>query len=297
MIRSFHFVTALATDSAAVHWFCTEVLGLTLVKRTVADDDPSVARLIYGAPDGTPGTLLNFFISPGFVAGRIGVGQAVQVILSVPAGSRDAWRQRMAEAGVEAKEGPGNTLFFCGPDGIGMGLIAEAEGEGTPTLHGAVLASCDPPATLAFLEEVLGLRRSGAGYLHAGDDPLRNLVMVHPGVAGAPEGVAGSGTWHHVAFLVDGPQDLDALEARLEQRGWGSERAVQPWYETLSFHEPGGILLVCATGQPGLHADEPGALGAKLCLPARFEPYRDAIVQAIGPVASGEGTPEGDGQP
>ncbi|MFY7952663.1 MAG: ring-cleaving dioxygenase, partial [Armatimonadaceae bacterium] len=67
MIRSFHFATALATDAEAVHWFCTEVLGLALVKRTVADDDPTVARLMYGAPDGRPGTLLNFFVATGFM--------------------------------------------------------------------------------------------------------------------------------------------------------------------------------------------------------------------------------------
>jgi len=297
MIRSFHFATALATDAEVVHWFCTEVLGLALVKRTVADDDPTVARLIYGAPDGRPGSLLNFFVASGFMEGRVGVGQSVQVVLSAPVGSRDFWKQRFAEAGVEAKEGPGNTLFFCGPDGLGMGLIAAGEPGCGLQLHGTVLASCDSKGTVTFLEEVVGLQRSGAGFLYTGDNPLDNQVMVHPGLPGAPEGVAGSGTWHHVALLVDGPQDLNALQARLEARSWQFERAVQPWFETLSFHEPGGILLVCATGNPGLHADEPGPLGAKLCLPARFEPYRDAIVQAIGPRAAGEGTRMTDAQP
>ena len=297
LIRGMHFATALATDASVVHAFCQDILGLALVKRTVADDDPSVARLIYGSPDGRPGTLLSFFVASGFVEGRPGTGQTVQVVLSVPAGSRDAWRQRLAEAGIDAREGSGNTLFFNGPDGLGIGLIAQGEGGEVPELHGAVLASCDPAATRTFVQDVLGLKPAAGGFFYAGDDPLCNALMVHPGGAKVPEGVVGAGTWHHLALRVAQASDLDELERRLQLRRLPYERAVQPWFETVSFQEPGGALLVCATEGPGMNADEPGTLGRRLCLPAHFEPYRERIVAAIGPVASGEGTPPSEAQP
>ncbi len=290
MIIGFHHATALASDAAEVVSFVGGVLGLQLVKRTVADDDPTVGRLIFGDTKGDPGSLLSFFVAPGFHEGRRGTGQAVQLVIAVPAGERDAWRQRLAEAGVEAREGSGDTLFFPGPDGIGFGLIAVGDAE-TPRIHGVVLASCDPSASQDFLSRILGLKVAKGGYLHAGDDPLSNLVLMHPGGPGVPEGVDGSGTWHHVAFRVAGLEGLDWVAGRLADAGWQYERAVQPWFETVSFRDPGGILVVVATDGPGMVADEsPEALGGRLVLPKRFEPYRDAIVQAVGPWVTGEGT-------
>ncbi|MFM7319992.1 MAG: VOC family protein [Armatimonadota bacterium] len=290
MILGFHHATALASDASEVVSFVRDVLGLRLVKRTVADDDPTVGRLIFGDATGSPGSLLSFFVAPGFLEGRRGTGQAVQLVLSVPSGERDAWRQRLAEAGVEAREGSGDTLFFTGPDGIGFGLIAAGE-DSAPRIHGAVLASCDPPATQEFLSRILGLTVAKGGYLYAGEDPLANLVLLHPGGAAVPEGVDGSGTWHHVAFRVGGLEGLDVVAGRLADAGWQHERAVQTWFETVSFRDPGGILVVVATEGPGMTADEPvDALGEGLRLPKRFEPYRDAIVQAVGPWVSGEGT-------
>lgn len=298
MIDGIHHATLLATDARQVIAFATQILGLHLVKRTVADDDPGVARLIFGDASGSPGTLLSFFVAPGFQVGQPGRGQAIQTILSVPEGSLDLWRQNLAEAGIETREGSGKTLFFPGPDGVGMGVIANGDDDEARSLHGVVLASADPPTTRAFLVRALGFQESAGGYLYAGDDPLRNLVLLHPGGQRLPEGTLGAGTIHHVAFRVAGIAQLDAAQVALERLGWEVERGDQGYFQTLSLREPGGVLLVLATDGPGLTRDEPaGALGRRLCLPRRFEPYRTAIEDAIGPDASGAGTAAADAQP
>lgn len=308
MIDGFHHVTFLASDPRTVLDFAGGVLGLRLVKRTVADDDPGVARLTFGDSSGRPGTLLSFFVAPGFVEGKAGKGQTIQTILAAPEGTLDIWRQRLAEAGIESREGSGKTLFFPGPDGVGFGIIASSaprdpdEAPDAPVsvsgIHGIVLASEDPSLTRAFLVRALGFEEAEGGYLYAGADPLANLVLIHPGGAKLPESADGAGTIHHVVFRVAGTAELDAAQRTLEQMAWPVERATGAYFHTLTFREPGGALVALATEGPGFVADEPlETLGSRLCLPAALEPHRAAIVAAIGPDAAGAGTDPTSAQP
>ena len=76
--RSNHHVTAMTSDGQVNVDFYTGVLGLRLVKVTVNFDDPSSYHLYYGDAQGSPGTIMTFFVWPGGSRGRIGSPQASQ---------------------------------------------------------------------------------------------------------------------------------------------------------------------------------------------------------------------------
>ncbi|PJN96131.1 hypothetical protein CNY89_04385, partial [Amaricoccus sp. HAR-UPW-R2A-40] len=52
-----HHVTAVSTDMARTRAFYVDLLGLRLVKRTVAHEDPGAHHLFFGGRTGAPGTL------------------------------------------------------------------------------------------------------------------------------------------------------------------------------------------------------------------------------------------------
>jgi len=76
--RSIHHVTAMTSDGQVNVDFYTGVLGRRLVKVTVNFDDPSSYHLYYGDAQGSPGTIMTFFVWPGGSRGRIGSPQASQ---------------------------------------------------------------------------------------------------------------------------------------------------------------------------------------------------------------------------
>ena len=107
-----------------------EILGLRLVKRTVNFDDPTAHHLYYGDETGAPGSILTFFAWEGAHAGRLGLGQAVEIAFRVPRQSLGWWTQRLIEQGI-AFDAPekrfGETVLgFKDPDGIRLEIVASA---------------------------------------------------------------------------------------------------------------------------------------------------------------------------
>src|SRR4026207_1892601 len=97
-IRSLHHVTATVSDAQDDLDFYRRLLGLRLVKQTVNFDNPRVYHFYYGDARGTPGTIMTTFPYRGMGGppGRKGAGQITTTAFSVPAGSLDAWRRRLA---------------------------------------------------------------------------------------------------------------------------------------------------------------------------------------------------------
>ena len=93
-----HHVTAIATDPQDSLDFYLDVLGLTLVKRTVNFDDPGTYHLYFGDADATPGCILTFFPWPGAHRGRVGNGQVATTAFAAPRGSFFYWHDRLLEA-------------------------------------------------------------------------------------------------------------------------------------------------------------------------------------------------------
>ena len=101
-----------------------------------------------------------------------------------------------------------------------------------------------------------------------------------------PEGEMGRitvGTVHHVAWRVA------TNEIQLEWRNklLGSGRYVTPvkdrkYFNSIYFHEPGGVLFEIATDTPGFAVDERlDRLGSELMLPTWLEPARKQIEEGL----------------
>src|SRR5215203_1674957 len=105
-ILGLHHVTATVDDAQADLDFCTELLGLRLVKKTVNFDNHNVYHFYYGTEEGAPGTIWTTFPykGRGVRRGTKGTGQAVTTAFSVPAASMAFWRSRLREAGVAARD-------------------------------------------------------------------------------------------------------------------------------------------------------------------------------------------------
>jgi len=301
MIRGLHHVTATVADAQADLDFYTRLLGLRLVKKTVNFDNHHVFHFYYGDERGTPGTLMTTFpyLGKGVPVGRKGAGQITVTSFSVPAGSIDAWRQRLAAQGV-AITGEGSRfgeacLVFDDPSGLAIELIAADQDTRTPWplddldpamairgIHSVTLMIRSPQRSLDLLTDVLGWELVGSADSRtrvavSGGGPGKLLDILH-----APEAAAalnGLGTVHHVAMAIGTAEEQLRIREELLRQGLQvTEVRDRQYFTSIYFREPGGVLYEIATLPPGFTVDEElSQLGQALKLPPWEEPYRAEI--------------------
>ena len=303
-----HHVTAMAGDPVANVSFYTRVLGLRLIKRTVNFDDPSSYHLYFGDTVGTPGSALTFFYWAGQPRGRSGCGQVTATAWSVPASSLDFWTARLTSHHVpfttETRLGD-TVLRFSDPDGLGLELVATHEPDprqpwahpDIPVVHGlrgfhsVTLTHASSARTAALLVSTMGARETSRDetgrrirYSFAGSGPGAYVDLLSQ--PDGPNGQAGIGTVHHVAFRV--ADDEHEIVARSEWLVAGlnvSPQMDRNYFHSIYAREPGGILFEIATDTPGFAIDESvETLGTTLKLPAHFEPHRAEIEAALPPL-------------
>jgi glyoxalase family protein len=300
-VVSLHHVTATADDAQADLDCYEGAFGLRLVKQTVNFDNHNVFHFYYGDERGTPGTIWTTFPyrGHGVRIGAKGAGQITATSLSVPAGSLDTWRSRLADAGYTPLNLParfGNEVIAVSdPSGLIIELIAGAGDARAPWLapgfddatavrgiHGVTMTIRSPAATIAFMREQLGYDVIGddgdrVRLAVAADTPGHLIdVVAAPDAAGA---VNGLGTVHHVAMAVPTEDDQRRLREQLLRAGARvTEVLDRQYFKSIYFREPGGVLFEVATMGPGFATDEPVAeLGQSLKLPPWEEQHRAAI--------------------
>lgn len=302
MTLGIHHITALAADPARNVRFYTEVLGLRLVKKTVNFDDPGTYHLYFGDEAGQPGTILTFFPWPDLAKGCPGAGQVTSVAYAVPAGSLEAWAERLGAAGIEPERSE-RGLALTDPDGLALVLVEEAAAEelawtGGPVpaaeaLRGfaaPVLESLRPEGTVRVLAEHLGFcevaSEGGRVRLAAGEGLPHQQVEVSSR-AGAALARSGAGTVHHIAFSVADDDAQGAVRRGLLEAGVEvTEVRDRQYFRSIYFREPGGILFEVATAGPGFAIDEPmESLGMGLKLPPHYEKQRAAIEAGLPQLA------------
>lgn len=315
-IPGLHHVTAIVRDPRENLHFYARVLGLRLVKKTVNFDDPGTYHLYYGDAQGQPGSIMTFFPWPGARPGRHGTGQTTATAFAVPAAAIDYWQQRLDRAGVASvrTERFGEpVLAFADPDGLGIELVGSVtdDDERTPWLGADVAAEhairgfdavtlmqAELDDSRALLVDVMGFRpvadeadedaASGSARRHrfesgAGGSGTRVDLLVQPG---APRGLGGAGTVHHVAFRnVDDASQAEWREHLLRASVWPTEVKDRNYFHSIYYREPGGVLFELATDPPGFAIDEPvETLGADLKLPEWLESSRPRIEAALPPL-------------
>lgn len=300
-ILSLHHVTATVADAQADLDFCLEALGLRLVKKTVNFDNHHVYHFYYGDERGTPGTIWTTFPykGHGVPVGTKGAGQVTTTSFSVPAGSLGWWRARLLSLGHAPQDAPPRfgeeSLVVLDPSGLIFELVATARDQRAPWtaggvgaetairgLHSVTMTLTSPPATIAFMKELLGFvvvnETDGRIRLAVnGDEPGKTMeIAVAPD---APRAKNGLGTVHHVAMAVATADEQLRLREELLRAGVGvTEVRDRQYFQSIYFREPGGVLFEVATMQPGFAVDEPSdSLGRALKLPPWEEPNRTMI--------------------
>ncbi|MBL8096390.1 MAG: VOC family protein [Anaerolineales bacterium] len=298
-----HHVTAITADAQANVDFYEGVLGLRLVKRTVNHNDARTLHLFYGDRDGTPGSLLTFFVWPGAGRGRQGGGRVAEIGLAVSREQIGFWMQRLLSKGIRFS-GPeqrdaGSCLTLDDPDGLPLVLVglddapagrpwpdspvpADSQSRG---IHHVTFWAEDAAATGRVLERHLGLapgevRDQTQTYPAAG---LSEAAVAVRAVSGFWPGADGAGVVHHVAFRAPDAAALHSVLHGVRADGLTvSEVREHGYFQSVYFSEPGGALIEVATDRPGLTLDEPPAeLGQRLTLPPDWESRRAEIEAAM----------------
>ncbi len=307
-VHGIHHVTAIAGDAQENLDFYTGPMGLRLVKKSINQDAPGTYHLFYADAEGTPGTDLTFFPWPRLPRARVGVGQVVEVPFAVPVGSMGYWQRRLAEHDVAAGEVEvrfgERALPFEDPHGLRLALVeTDAErpfvawkGSLVPPehqlrgVHSVRLWEAALGPTEALLTEVMGFEALGEDggwhrYGVAGGGPgARVDVRVLPGER---RGGGGTGGVHHVAWRVRDEEEELAVRRAVEAAGLRPTPVIDRfWFESVYFHEPGGVLFELATDGPGFARDEtPEHLGEALILPPWLEEQRAEIEAGLPPLS------------
>lgn len=146
------------------------------------------------------------------------------------------------------------------------------------------LCEADAGPTMAFLEDVLGLRRIQPNRLELADGAFFEVLHSPE----TPRGKMGAGIIHHVALRVaDEAAQMGWREKLLRAGVRVSAVRDRFYFHSIYFREPGGVLLEIATDGPGFLIDEPEErLGERLCLPPWLEASRESIERRLPELTS-----------
>lgn len=314
-LHGFHHLTAVTADAARNFAFCTGVLGLRLVKKSVNQDDVSVYHLFYADGLASPGSDLTFFEFP-VPRERRGTRSIVRTGLRVRGvDTLEWWSGHLRKHGVTPGEITGRdgraVLDFEDFEGQRYSLTDDGGAGGAhpwerspvPAEHqirglGPVTISVpDVQRTARVLTEVMGMRLVREYQEPESGHPAPVRVYESGGPGGpaselhvveepdAPAVSPGAGGVHHVAFRVP-DADYEAWARRLREFGVRSSGPVDRFYfRSLYFREPCGVLFELATDGPGFTADEPlETLGERLALPPFLESRRREIEAGLKPL-------------
>lgn len=133
--RGVHHIALLSSDVERTIRFYQDVLGFPLTELFENRDYPGSTHFFF---DIGHGNALAFFDFPGLGLGPYAevLGGGHHLAISV---ERERWEQlkaKLADEGVEAHEVGGTSLYFPGPDGERIELIADPLGEmyGNPVM-------------------------------------------------------------------------------------------------------------------------------------------------------------------
>lgn len=298
-VKGIHHVSSLSSNIAGNLEFCTSVLGMRMVKKTVNQDDVGAYHLYYADAEGSPGTAYTFFDYPGMARRVLGAGCVSLTGLRVKGDSLDWWQERLAKWMPERED---HRLTFEDPEGHRNALIAD---DGLPEIaqpwdatvpaehtlrgfHSVEINSANGGQTIKVLTDLLGFEEKADGLLEVrGDDHFSQVVVRH-----TRDGFyrPGAGGVHHVAFRAEDDDHLYAIKDAVEAAGLQTSGFVDRFYfHSLYFREPGGVLFEIATDGPGFDTDEPKeTMGQTVALPPFLEPRRQAIESGLMPLPQPE---------
>jgi catechol 2,3-dioxygenase-like lactoylglutathione lyase family enzyme len=132
-IKGLHHITCICSNLDQTVAFYRDLLGMTLLKQSANDDDPTARHFYFGDPEASPGSMVTFLEYANMEQGQVGVGIVHHFALR--AGSLDeleAWHQHLKAHGVQSTEPINRTYFssiyFRDPDGNIVEIATDGPG-------------------------------------------------------------------------------------------------------------------------------------------------------------------------
>ncbi|MEA2366680.1 MAG: glyoxylase family protein [Thermoleophilaceae bacterium] len=128
-IAGIHHITLLCADLERSVAFYRNLLGMSVVKQTVNEDDRRAQHLFFGDEQGTPGTLVTCLEYPDLDEGSVGRGSTHHFALAVESDEElAAWREYLVSRGISTTEVMDRTYFRSiyvrDPDGHIVEIVA-----------------------------------------------------------------------------------------------------------------------------------------------------------------------------
>lgn len=288
MLKAFHHISLLTKDRTANIAFYTETLGLRLVKNTVNQDNHRMIHLYYGDYQGTPGTVITFFIVP-HLGNRYDENHFLATVgFKIPEGSLNYWQERLTAEKI-AFTIEGKRLNFADPDGVALYLQETAEVPlpadrqvknqipGDKQILGLASSEIHVPdaaATSRFFEKFLDWPTID-GTIQLADQDFLKIIETN----NSDKMRMGRGSIDHIALAVEDDATLEQLHKKAQEQNWQIEKIVsRGYFKSLYIREPGGNRIEFATLQPGFTIDEPlESLGESFALPPFLADQRAEI--------------------
>ena len=306
-ISGTHHLTFCVGGAQEDYDFHVRTLGLKSVKKTVLfDGEIPIYHLYYGNGAGDASTILTAFPyrQAGWM-GKRGTNQLRTILLSVPVDSLGYWSDRLAGAGLEAKQAErfgSPRLEFAHPCGIPYTMVGvdvdtrtPYDGGDVPGEHairgafGTATSVREPEPMDFFLREGMNaevVASEGANHQYRiGTDEGGGRILELVEEPDRPQGTwqFGEGTIHHHAFDAGTAENQAALKDYIVGLGFTDVSDVKDrgYFFSVYCRTPGGSLFEFAdsTGRGFMIDEAADELGTHMCIPPHWEDRRPEIAQ------------------
>lgn len=293
-MKNFHHISLLTRDKEKNLAFYTEFLGLRFIKNTVNQENHRMLHWYYGDYAGTPGTVITFFVVPR-LGSRYDNQHSIETIgFNLPKNSLAYWEERLLKANIPYEKNE-KTLNFLDPDKVKLSLTETSlpplkenhfvkkspvpKEKQILTIRSSEFHVPHVEKTQGFFEQLLDWKSNEDGKIFFDDDHFFSIVKS----PNEKETHMGKGSIDHIAFLVKGDQELEALHKKAQGQNWNIEKIIsRGYFKSLYIREPGGNRVEFATATPGFTIDASlEHLGEEFTLPPFLMPDYDDIIKNI----------------
>lgn len=293
-MAGFHHISLLTKNGAENNYFYTQILGFRFVKNTVNQEDHRMLHYYYGDYQGTPGSVVTFFIVP-HLGHRYDMQHFIATIgLKLPQNSLSYWQMRLKKYHIDYTL-QGRQLHFFDTDTVKI-ILTETDLPPLPSNHliqneiptdhqilginSSQLHVANPTSTSEFFDRLLGWKTVDHR-IHLNETEFIDLFPTDS----VKTSRMGRGSIDHIAFAIEDDETLTTLYQRAKEQGWNVEKMVsRGYFKSLYIREPGGNRMEFATLTPGLTLDEPlETLGESFALPPFLADQRAEIEANIYP--------------
>ncbi len=128
-----HHLTAICSNLERTVSFYRDLLGMSLLKQSVNEDDPGARHFYFGDAEASPGSIITFMEYPNMEEGNVGVGIVHHFALRTGSlAELDGWYKHLTDHGVQCTEPLNRTyyssIYFRDPDGNIVEIATDGPG-------------------------------------------------------------------------------------------------------------------------------------------------------------------------